>query len=159
MWNERAKLPSRGFTMIEMIIAIVIIGVGIAGVMTAFQTVSRNNADPLVRKQLLAIAEEIMEEIQLKPYSDPQSDAYAAPSGNARVAFDDIGDYHGYATSGAIYNIDGTAIASLSGFSMSITVQAATLQGVTAARKITVTVSRGTSDSLTVVGWRVDYAS
>ncbi len=145
--------------MIEMIIAIVIIGVGIAGVMSAFDTVSKNNADPVVRKQLLAIAEELMEEIQLKPYSDPQSDAYAAPSGSARVAFDDIGDYHGYATSGSITNIDGVAIASLSGFSVSISVQPATVQGVSAARKITVTVSRGSTESLTVVGWRVDYAS
>jgi hypothetical protein len=37
-------------------------------------------------------------------------------------------------------------------------VQAATFGGLSAARRIDVTVSRG-SDQLTLTGWRLDYAS
>jgi MSHA pilin protein MshD len=155
MWSKRQL----GFTMIEMIIAIVVIGVGIAGVMLAFQTVSKNNADPVVRKQALAVAEEILEEILLKPYSDPAGAAYAAPSGCTRSTFNDIGDYHGYASSGDICTIDGVAMASLHGYSLSISVVTTTLDGIAAAKKITVTVTRGAADTLTLIGWRTDYAS
>jgi hypothetical protein len=42
--------------------------------------------------------------------------------------------------------------------SVSVRVQAATLSGIAAARRIAVTVTRGNT-SLTLVGWRTDYAS
>ncbi len=145
-----------GFTMIEMIIAIVVIGVGIAGVMMAFSQVSKNNADPVVRKQLLAIAEEMLEEIELKPY---RVTANTAPTGYARNTYNDVLDYNGYNTTSVakIYDIDGTAIASLNGYSVNVTAVVTTLQTVTEAVKITVTAARG-SESITMVGWRTNYA-
>jgi MSHA pilin protein MshD len=142
-------------TLIELVIAILILGTGLAGVLMAYSSVVRGSADPVVERQMVAIAEELLEEIQLKPYA---SAANTAPGGCARHTWNDIGDYNGYTTSGQICTIDGTAIAALAGYSVSVTVQPATLGGVAAARRIRVTVTRG-SDSVTLTGWRVDYAS
>ena len=144
----------RGFTLPEAILAIVVLGVGLTGLMLAFATVARSGADPMLQKQMLSVAQELLEEIQLKPYAVA---ANAAPSGCARDTFNDVGDYHGYGSSG-ICNLDGTAIPALASYSVSVTVITSTLAGVAAAKRIVITVSQP-GQSLQLVGWRTDYAS
>lgn len=151
---HRRPCGQEGFTLVEMVLAIVILGVGLAGVMLAFSTVSRGAADPSIQRQMSAIAEEMLDEIALKPYA-PQ--ANTAASGCARDSYNDIGDYHGYATSGQICTIDGVPIPALAGHSVQVQVSAGTLNGVSNARRITVTVTRG-SQSITLNGWRTEYA-
>lgn len=143
-----------GFTLVEMILAIVIIGVGLAGVAVAFSTAVGRSADPVIQQQMLAIAEELIEEARLKPYVPA---AHAAPAGCARDTYNDVSDYNGYATSGQVCTVDGTAVAGLAGYSVAIAVATATLSGVAEAKRITVTVSRG-NQSLSLVGWRTNYA-
>jgi MSHA pilin protein MshD len=138
-----------------MIMAIVIIGVGLAGVALAFSAAIGRSADPVIHQQMLAIAEEMIEEIQLKPYTTA---ANSAPSGCARDTYNDVADYNGYATSGQVCTVDGVAVSALSGYSVSVGVATASLSGVGAARRISVTVTRGTQ-SLSLIGWRTDYAS
>jgi MSHA pilin protein MshD len=138
-------------------IAIIVIGVGLAGVLSAFSATTRGSADPLVNQQMLAIAEEMMEEIQLKPFTVA---ANTARVDCERNTYNDVADYNGYSTTAAkkICTIDGTAIPSLTGYAVSVQVQTTTLVGVAAAKRISITVTRG-SDSLVLVGWRTDYAS
>jgi MSHA pilin protein MshD len=144
-------------TLVELMIAIIVIGVGLAGVLSAFSATTRGSADPLVNQQLLAIAEEMMVEIQLKPFT---AAANAASAGCERKPFNDVADYDGYSTvaSKKICTLDGTAIPSLAGYAVSVQVQTATLGAVAAAKRISITVTRG-NDSLVLVGWRTDYAS
>lgn len=151
--HGRSAPRRRGFTLPEALIAIVVLGVGLAGVLLAFSTTMRRSADPMLRLQLLSIAEGLMEEIQGKPYA---AAANAAPTGCGRDTFNDIGDYDGYTASG-ICTVDGVAIAALARYSVSVSVAAGTLGGLGAARRITVTASHG-SESLQLVGWRTDYA-
>ena len=155
MSNNSSRAAERGFTLIEMVLAVVILGVGLAGVLLAFSTVTRGSADPLVAQQMLAIAEEMLEEIQLKPYA---SAANTAPAACARNTFNDVLDYNGYTSTGQVCTIDGTPIPALAGYSVQVQVQAAALAGVAAARRISVTVIRG-NNSLTLNGWRTDFAS
>ncbi len=76
----------RGVTLVELIVFIVIVGVAMAGLFAAFNTITAASADPQVRKQVLAIAESLMEEVQLMPftYCDPD-DANAATATSATV--------------------------------------------------------------------------
>ena len=138
----------------EAVVAIVVIGVALAGVLMAVRESVRGSAEPVVQRQLLAIAQQFMEEAQLQPYAAAANDA---PAGCARDTYNDLLDYHGYSSSG-ICAVDGSAIPLLGGYAVSITVSAGTLGGVAAARRITVTVTRGT-DTLTLTGWRTDHAS
>lgn len=145
----------RGMALIEAMVAIVVVGVALAGLLLAVNTVISRSADPVVQRQLQAIAQEMLEEVQLKPYAVA---ANAAPLGCARGSFNDVSDYDRYATTAQICTVDGVPIAQLAGYSVQVAVGTATLLGVAEAKRIVVTVSRGTQ-SLSLVGWRTDYAS
>ncbi len=152
--QAQAAPRRRGFTLPEALIAIVVLGVGLAGVMLAFSTTMRRSADPMLRLQLLSIAEGLMEEIQLKPFAPV---ANAAPAGCGRSTYNDIGDYDGYTTTTGICTVDGVAIAALSAYNVSVTVRTGTLGALGTARRITITATGG-SETLQLVGWRTDYA-
>ena len=151
---QRLAPRRRGFTLPEALLAIVVVGVGLAGLLIVFSTISRGSANPVLRQQMVAIAQELMEEITLKPYA---AAANTAPVGCARDTYNDISDYNGYSSNG-ICSIDGVAIAALSAFNVSASVVSGTLAGVAAAKTITVTVSLA-GESLQLVGWRTDYAA
>jgi MSHA pilin protein MshD len=154
LWTDARRPRPRGFTLPEVVIAIVVLGVGLAGVLLALRTVARGSGDPVMHRQMQAIAQELMEEIQLKPYTPA---ANTAPAACARDTYNDVSDYHGYSCSG-MRTVDGTVIPALSGFSVSISVASGTLGGVAAAKRIVITVSNG-GETLQLVGWRTDYAS
>ena len=52
---------ARGFTLIEVIIFIVVVGAGLAGILSVSTTVVKSSADPMVRKQAAALADSILE--------------------------------------------------------------------------------------------------
>ena len=158
-----------GFTLVEMVLAIVIIGIGLAGVLTAFSVTVKSSADPLIHKQMLAIAEEMLEEVLLKPYAvsgtAPANSlkACGGVTSPARSAFDDVFDYNGYATTG-ICDIDGAAVTGLGSFNVAVAVDdvnlgdAASGGAIAFTRRVRVTVTHG-AESLALTGWRTDYAS
>lgn len=137
----------------ELIVAIVVLGAALAGVLMALNQSVSGSADPVVRVQMLALAQSLLNEVESRPFAS--ADPPASP-GCARAQFNDLRDYDGYASTGTVCALDGTPM--LSGYSVRISVKPGTLAGVAAALRIEVTVSRG-SDSLTLRGWRTDYAS
>ena len=67
-----------GLSLVELIMFIIIVSVGVAGILTVFNLTVQKSADPQVRKQMLAIAESLLEEVALKPFTfcdpdDPQA--------------------------------------------------------------------------------------
>lgn len=66
-----------GTSLVELIMFIVIVAVALAGILLVMNTVTRSSADPLIHKQALAIAESLLEEIELMPFTlcDPDDPA------------------------------------------------------------------------------------
>ncbi len=142
MWTKR----QRGVTLIELIVAMVIIGVAVGGMMAAFTATSKGSVDPVVSKQMVAVAESMMEEILLKPYS--------GTNGATRADFTNVMNYNGYATSGVV-DASGNAITELAGYNLAVAVTAVSLTNVPTpdAYRIQVTVSHG-ADKFELQGWR-----
>jgi MSHA pilin protein MshD len=142
----------RGVSLVELIVFIVIVGVAMAGLFAAFNTITAASADPQVRKQVLAIAESLMEEVTLMPFTfcdpDDANAATATSSAGCAVAsnsedaamgpeggetrygtpqFDNVSDYHGFAMNPGINDITNAPIGGLGAYSASITVTQAGL--------------------------------
>ncbi len=95
----RGKLARGGFTLVESLIASVVLAtavVGIAGTLAASYQQSRDQVSSAEATQL---ARQLMEEISAKPFEVPTGTADTAgfASGNInRATFDDVSDYHGF---------------------------------------------------------------
>jgi MSHA pilin protein MshD len=70
----------RGASLIELIMFMVIVSVGLAGILSVMNITTKSSADPMVRKQAIAIAESLLEEIELQAftYCDPEDPIYPA---------------------------------------------------------------------------------
>jgi MSHA pilin protein MshD len=143
----------RGFTLIELIIFIVVISAGLAGILSVMNTVVKSSADPMVRKQTIAIAESLLEEILLKEYANPAG----GDTGTVRALFDDVDQYAGYNTTTGITDPLGVAVASLSNYNIapSVTVGTTTI-GTLTVKKVTVSVT-GPQGVIRLSGYRGNY--
>ena len=155
----------RGFTLIELIIFIVVVAAGLAGILSVMNTVVKSSADPMIRKQTIAIAESLLEEILLKDYANPTG----GDTGTVRTLFDDVSQYAGYSTavctvcappttatpSGCgVVDLMGSQVKSLCAYNISsVTVDAAATLGTLTVKKITVSVA-GPQGTISLTGYR-----
>jgi MSHA pilin protein MshD len=152
---------SRGFTLVEAVVLIVVVATAVVGVLMVFQNTVRHSADPQVNKQALAIAEALLDEILLAPYD------VVAGTGATRADFNDVRDYHNYTTGGGgMVNMQGAPIAALAAYNVSVTAAVvgaalndtpATLIPVNEAIRVTVTATGPQGFSVTLEGYRVRY--
>lgn len=172
---------NRGLSLIELVMFIVIVGAGLAGILGVINFTNRASADPLIQKQALAIAEAYLEEVLAMPftYCDPDDTAaadaastsdcataetaMAAEGGEARgsttTPYDNVNDYNSLAA-GTPTNLDGTAIADLGAYQVSVAVAAEALSTVpnTASLRVTVTVTGPAATTVRLDGYRTRYA-
>jgi len=134
--------------LIELIFFIVIVSVGLAGVLQVMQTTAKASADPMVRKQALALAEAVLQEVLQKAYTDP--DPLVTTGETTRESFDDVDDYNG--RSNATFT---DLPAGLSAYTIAIVVAPATL-GTLTVKRVSVTVTRG-AESINLQGYRGAY--
>ena len=136
-----------GFTLIELIIFIVVVSAGLAGILSVMNTTVKSSADPMVRKQAIALAESVLEEVLQKAFADPDG-TNADETG--RTNWDNVDDYDGKTEA------DLALPAAVSAYSVRIAVSDGSAALGIAAKKVTVTVSRGI-ESITLAGYRTNY--
>lgn len=152
--NISALKCNRGVTLIELIVAMVVITVALAGILSVINYTTRHSADPVLRHQAIAIAEAYMEEICLKSFADPDADGEVS-----RDLYDDVDDYNGLSDTGA-RDQNGNAITGLENYSVAVTVLSQNY-GPTGNQvpglRVAVTVTDPAGESLTLAGFRADY--
>ena len=76
----------RGISLIELIMFIVIVSVALAGILLVMNVTTKGSADPLVHKQALAIAESLLEEVELMPFTYCRSEGTRLNSSHPRLS-------------------------------------------------------------------------
>jgi MSHA pilin protein MshD len=174
-----------GISLIETMIFIVVMGVGITGLLGVMNHTIKHSADPMLQKQAQAIAESLLEEIMLQPFTDCDPAAYNFNTGvcsqietmgpetisgtlqtryNANASFNNVNDYNGFAMASGIHSItDGTTVISgLGSYLAAVRISDASteLPSVAAgnALRITVQVIAPTGGTVTLDGYRLKYA-
>ncbi len=151
MNGKSVPIFARGVTLVELIVAIVIIGVAAAGVLLVFVRNTSASADPLIWHQATAIAEAYLEEALTKNFN--------VGPGATRATYDDVLDYN-FTDVGA-RDQNGSAISGLEGYTVQVQAVAEALNGIsgTDAIRVTVTVTPAVSVSNTVVisGYHTNY--
>jgi MSHA pilin protein MshD len=148
------KPRQTGFSLIELIFFIVVVSVGLTGILLVMDVSVKSSADPMVRKQTVAAAESLLEEILLKEYTNPVGGFTGL---TPRSQFDDVDDYAPYTTAGGMVDITGTAIPGLAQYnvtSVAVTTPPA-INGVTL-KRVAVTVN-GPGGDITLIGYRANY--
>jgi MSHA pilin protein MshD len=151
---------SAGVTLVELIVALVIMGVALAGMVAVYAATTRSSVDPVLVQQMQAIADNMMEEILMKPFAP--GPAPGAPGG-PRIGFDDVRDYDGYQSTG-IRDVEGNPIPGLERYEVVVVAKPAALAGVATAGdalRVTVTVKMsgttpGFPDPIVLTGWRTN---
>lgn len=89
----------RGISLIELILFIVIMGVALGGILAVMNRVTNRSVDTLLRKQALAVAESLLEEVELMPFTycdpdDPTAASAASPilgAGSCSIRVEGLG--------------------------------------------------------------------
>lgn len=155
------RSSARGVSLLELVIAIVIISIAMTGVMTVFVVSTRGSAEPMVQEQAQLIAEAYLDEILLKKFYDPDTDSVCPAKEASRANYDNVCDYN--ALTEQPTNQFGGAVG-LPDYNVSVAVQNAGISlggidntGAIRVLRVDVTVTGPGGASVTLSGFRTNY--
>jgi MSHA pilin protein MshD len=171
-----------GISLIELIMFILIVSLGVTGILTVMNYTTAHSADPLLRKQAIAVAESLLEEIELQPFTicDPDDpnvttgvgctipEGFGVEGGETRTSlalpFDNVNDYvdqEGVEKVIPIVDVtDNTPIAALVNYTMRVKITREAVGSVTLndCLRIDVRVTDPAGNDITLTGYRFQYA-
>lgn len=172
-----------GLTLIELIIAIVVIGIAAVALLQSLGVLVVANVDPMLRSQSRLLAEAMLNEVQSKAFFDSADDPTLDPANtptsvcptpetlinNDRNGWNNLCDYQGYDSGSDGPRLrDGTLMPGLSGYRVQVAVDASSAvslgTGLTNLAgcipqlvRIEVTVTDPGGQSLSLSGYRASY--
>jgi len=173
-----------GFTLIETIVFLLVVGIGVAGLLSAMSTAIRFSADPLPQKQALALAESLMEEITSAGFTfcQPQDPNFLSATNTAQCTaalienvgpdtisgvtetrpFDNVNDYvDAFGVTKSIAATDlSSGIAAPAGYQASVTISEFGIAGISATESllVKVTVTGPNNTRISLDGFRTRHA-
>ncbi|MDX8121684.1 type II secretion system protein [Janthinobacterium sp. LS2A] len=178
--RHAARRTQAGVTLIELVLFIVIVGVAVVGILGVMDLTTRNSVDPQLRKQALAIAEGMLDEIEGARFTfcavnDPAAETAISVAGCGVVEapgiqggatqrpYDNVNDYVAKDGSAITYTTDvaGNPFSSLANqYAATVSMNSVALNGIAAPNVLHIQVSVAYGDKQQVVldGYRTRYA-
>lgn len=163
---------NHGFTFIELIITIIVVGIALSALMSALSTSVIQGATPVWEGKALALGQAYMDEILPLKFDDQsppgggQVDASASPcnignEGQTRNQFDDVDDYHGIVNTPPALLQTSIDVANYQNYTVRVSVVCAgteiNLPATHLAKRITVNVEGPTGDARTLSVYRGNF--
>lgn len=178
MNRELRQHRAGGFTLVELVIAIVVLGIGATAFLVRIVNVTAHSVDPMLQQQAHAVAQAYMEEVLAQPFCDPDfsidcraacTSATACTTCNmaegSRAAYDSVCDYNGLSDATGARDVSGALIGGLGAYNVNVTVDdsGVTLSGLSSASgqlvEVTVTVTHDTQAGINDVlrAYKINY--
>lgn len=155
---SRDNKHQSGFSLIELIIAIVVVGAGVTAIFSLTTQAAQQGTDPMTYKQSLALVESYMEEIRGKRFSS--GSCPSVPSSNVRANYSYVCHYDTSGSAVAIADQQGNSLLDWSQYRVEIAVTNEALNGIASgnAQKIVVLVTHALSNtSVSLTSYKTNF--
>ena len=115
--TENHRQTARGFTLIEFVVALVVIAIGSA-LLVSIVTPTAGSADPMIQAQARAVASAYMDEILLRNHGDGPGDCI----GSDRASWETVWCYNNLPAGQPPHDQFGNPIAALSNYAVTVEV-------------------------------------
>lgn len=144
-------------TLVEIVVAIVIIAISITGTLMLVDTTTRRSADPMLERQAISIAESYLEEALQKSYLDPSDGTLCPTPEGARALYDNVCDFNNLDETGA-RDQNGNAVTGLDAYRVQMRIDPSatlgTLSGAGDLLRVDIVVTDPTGRPLRLSGYR-----
>ena len=119
--EARTSRRVAGTSLIELVVAIVVISIALTGTMLVVDTTTRQSTAPMLERQALSIASAYLTEAVALDYLDPETSDVCPTPEATRNLYDNVCDFDGLDQTGVRDQFD-TAITGLEGYRVQIDV-------------------------------------
>ena len=144
--ESRTSRREAGTSLIELVVAIMVIAIALTGTMLVVDTTSRQSTTPMLERQALSIASAYLSEAVALDYLDPETSNICPAPEASRSLYDNVCDFDGLDQTGVRDQFD-SAITGLEGHRIQVDVVTNATLGSIAPPSGTVSSRRPTSGS------------
>jgi len=148
--RARTVRRAAGVTLVELIIAILVVGIALAAILPVFVVTTQHSADPMARVQAHTLAEGYLDEILLKRFYDTTTNRVCPGGAASHAAY--VCGYNGLSEAPIVGYTASVAVTS-----SGVTLGSLNNASVIRVLQVDVTVTGPGSTSMTLTGYRANY--